>query len=84
METLSIKKYNTLQTNKWSVNYYKALHDGRIHSLPQLAFYIFNKNYGYVAFENNSALWAKTKKEVIKFWEDEQIKKLKKLSLHNA
>ncbi len=43
--------------------------------MPQLAFYIFNKNYGYVAFGERTALWDKTKKGVIEYWEQEQIRR---------
>lgn len=82
METLSIKKYNAMQTRRWEENYNKTLEEVRLgkrhlQELPQLAFYIFNKNYGYVTFDHSrhKALWAKTKKEVIAFWEDEERKR---------
>jgi len=80
MEVLSIKKYNAKQTAKWQQNYNKVAEEARFgkknwSELPQLAFYIFEKNYGYVAFEGSRALWAKTKKEVIDRWESEEIKR---------
>lgn len=81
MQTLSIKKYNEKQVQKWNKRYDEVM--GKVKTgdayhteLPQLAFYIFNKNYGYVAFDEsrNKALWAKTKKEVIEWWEEEDRK----------
>ena len=76
MQVLSIKKYNELQTQKWHKDYDKAKEEGRNWGcMPQLAFYIFNRNYGYVAFDNKTALWDKTKKGVIEYWEREQIRK---------
>jgi hypothetical protein len=82
MQTLSIKKYNEKQTQKWRERYDEVMRDvhaGKRHltELPQLAFFIFNKNYGYVAFDEsrNKALWAKTKREVIEWWEDEERKR---------
>ena len=76
MEVLSIKKYNQRQTEKWQRDYDKAVAEGRNWGcMPQLAFYIFNKNYGYVAFDNKTALWDKTKKAVIEYWEQEQIRR---------
>lgn len=66
MEVLSCKKYNEKQTQKWRDACNVARRGGRdLTCMPQLAFYIFNKNYGYVAHEGNTALWAKTKKQVI-------------------
>jgi hypothetical protein len=80
MEVLSIKKYNAKQTAKWQRDFDKVAEEARFgkrnwSELPQLAFYIFEKSYGYVAFEGSKALWAKTKKEVIDWWESEEIKK---------
>lgn len=76
MQVLSIKKYNDQQTAKWNADWDKAKAEGRDWSnMPQLAFYIFDKSHGYVAFEGSSALWHKTKKGVIEWWEQEQIKK---------
>jgi len=76
MQVLSIKKYNEQQTQKWHRDYDKAVAEGRNWGcMPQLAFYIFNKNYGYVAFDNKTALWDKTKKGVIEYWEQEQIRR---------
>ena len=69
METLSIKKYNEQQTQKWKADQDKALKEGRhISMLPQLAFYIFQKSYGYVAFAANVAVWGKTKKAAIEYY----------------
>ena len=76
MQVLSIKKYNEQQTQKWQRDYEKAVAEGRNWGcMPQLAFYIFNKNYGYVAFGEKTALWDKTKKGVIEYWEQEQIRR---------
>lgn len=76
MQTLSIEKYNKQQTAKWNADYDKASAEGRHYTcMPQLAFYIFNKSYGYVAFEGSKALWAKSKKAVIQWWEEEEAKK---------
>ena len=76
MEALSCKKYNEQQTQKWRdacEKSKKANPIDWIHMIPQLAFYVFNKNYGYVAHEGNTALWAKTKKEVIKDFEQQYL-----------
>jgi len=82
METLSIKKYNEMQTRRWQQKYDEVMKEVKagtrhLQELPQLAFYIFNKSYGYVAFDHarHKALWAKTKKEVIAWWEDEERKR---------
>jgi len=76
MEVLSVKKYNYKQTLKWSSHCDKARAEGRDWSMmPQLAMYIFNQRYGYVAFDDNRALWDKSKKGVIEFWEREEIRK---------
>jgi hypothetical protein len=78
MQVLSIKKYNELQTQKWQRDYDKAVAahgDRNWGCMPQLAFYIFNKNYGFVAFGEKTALWDKTKKGVIEYWEQEQIRR---------
>lgn len=77
MEVLSVKKYNERQTRKWEEDCKKCRQEPRhISMMPQLVFYVFNKNYGYVAFSKNKALWHKSKSGVIKFWEDEERKKL--------
>ncbi len=80
MEVLSIKKYNAKQTAKWQRDFDKVAEEARLgkrtwSELPQLAFYIFEKSYGYVAFGEGRALWAKTKKEVIDWWRQEEIKR---------
>ena len=76
MEVLSIKKYNEKQTAKWNADWEKAKAEGRGWGcMPQLAFYTFQKNYGYVASDGKKALWAKSKKEVLDFWEREEIRK---------
>lgn len=66
METLTAKKYNEQQTLKWHKNYDRTLKQIKEGSksfgeLPQLAMYIFNKNYGYVAHEGNTAIWDRLK-----------------------
>jgi hypothetical protein len=76
MQVLHVKKYNELQTAKWQKDCQQARAEGRHYSMmPQLAFYVFNKNYGYVAFDGKKALWDKTKKGVMTFWESEEQKK---------
>lgn len=82
MTVLSIKKYNEQQTKKWQQRYDEVMTrvkvgDAHLTELPQLAFYIFNKSYGYVAFDEaqHKSLWAKTKKEVIEWWNDEERKR---------
>jgi hypothetical protein len=80
MEVLSIKKYNEKQTAKWHRDYDKVMQEVKkgnrsISELPQLAFYLFNHKYGYVAFGEKKALWHKTKKGVIDFWNDEERKR---------
>ena len=82
MQVLSLKKYNEVQTKRWNDKYNEVMEEvkvGKRHlqELPQLAFYVFNKTYGYVAFDHDrhKALWAKTKKEVISFWESEETRR---------
>ena len=77
MKVLSIKKYNDMQTKKWRANYDKACTEGvDFYCRPQLVFYVFAKNYGYVASGSGINLWAKSKKEAIKRYKEyeEQIK----------
>jgi len=84
MEVLSIKKYNIMRVRCWRKLYEKVLSQidmGKRSEteLPQLDFYIFYKNYGYVAFDhsqpNDKALWNKTKKGAIAQWESEELVK---------
>lgn len=78
MQVLSAKKYIEHQTKKWEQDCEKARQEGRDWGMmPQLAFYLFNpqRRYGYVAFDGKKALWDKTKKGVIAFWESEEIKR---------
>ena len=80
MEVLRIDLYNQKQTIKWQQDHKKRMEEinrgeRHISELPQLAFYLFTQKYGFVAFEGNKALWAKTKKEVIAWWKDEERKK---------
>jgi hypothetical protein len=75
MEVLSCKKYNEKQTLKWREACEKSKKANPTdwwHVRPQLAFYVFNKSYGYVAYGDRTALWAKTKKQVIKDFKDYQ------------
>ena len=66
MNALSISKYNQMQTLKWRSDYEKAKIEGRHYSImPQLAMYIFEKSYGYVAFCDRVAIWSKTKKDAL-------------------
>ena len=74
MITMTAKAYNAMQTAKWREDWQKAVQKRGYNSLPQLAFYIFMIDYGYVAFGKigecgNRACWAKTKKEAIKKFE---------------
>lgn len=79
-EVMPVKKYNDRQTQRWREAYDKALAEGRHYSLlPQLGMYIFEKSFGYVAFHNSVALWAKTKKEVEKMMDDYTNKYLTRL-----
>ena len=75
MKVLSIAKYNEMRTKDWEKKYdevLKEVNKGTRHltELPQLAFFIFQKKYGYVAFNDNTALWAKSKKLVTEMWEN--------------
>jgi hypothetical protein len=70
MEILSVKKYNERQTKKFeerSKEVWDKIKAGKALTteLPQLAFYIFNKSHGFVAFTEKRAIWAKTKKELL-------------------
>ena len=82
MQVVSAKKYIELQTAKWEKDreeFWKAVKRGERHytEAPCLAFYLFSpqRKYGYVAFDGKKALWDKTKKGVIAFWEDEERKR---------
>ena len=73
MEVLHVKKYNEKKQAKYREDLNKAIADGRgVGEMPQLIFYIFLKNYGYVASDGKKSLWNKTKKGVIAWWEDEE------------
>ncbi len=69
MTTLPVKDYNAIQVKKWHIAYTKAKkRDLTLHELPKLISYLFDKNYGYVTFEEARAVWAKSKIEsIIKF-----------------
>lgn len=70
MKVLSAKKYNEQQYQKWQRDWETAKTEGRgWGEMPQLAFYWFRQSYGFVAFGERTALWAKTKKEVVGKWE---------------
>jgi hypothetical protein len=80
MEVLRVDLYNQKQTIKWQQDHAKRMEEinrgeRHISELPQLAFYLFNHKTGFIAFEGSKALWAKTKKGVIAWWEDEERKK---------
>lgn len=83
MEVLSVKKYNAMKTAKWQADYEQVQREINVGKrnyteLPQLAFYIYNKNYGYVAFNEKRSCWAKTKKAVIEWWnEEERMRKVR-------
>lgn len=69
MKTLPIKEYNARQTSKWQEHWNKAKEEGRDWGcMPQLAFYVFNKNYGYIAFDEKCACWNKTKKGAVEYY----------------
>ncbi len=62
MKVLQAKKYNEHMTQRWLSDWDKAKSEGRDWSMmPQLAFYISSKNYGYWAFNDKVAIWGKTK-----------------------
>ena len=69
MEALSAKKYNEMKTAQWNKDWETAKLEGRDWSLmPQLAWYVSSKKYGYWAFNKKKtglAYWGKTKKEAI-------------------
>ena len=69
MRTLTAKAYNDMQTRKWHEDWNKAAKEGRYTNMPQLAFYIFEKQYGYVAFGERCACWGKTKEKAIEKFE---------------
>lgn len=82
METLSLKKYNEQQTKKWEKDnaaYWETAPSTQasLSMAPQLAFYLFatTRQYGYVAFNETKALWAKSKAGVIEYWNDEERKR---------
>ena len=82
MEVLSVKKYNEMQTRRWEEQYNKTMKEvtagtRSFGELPQLAFFVFERSYGYVAFDHDmhKALWDKTKKGVVTWWENEEIKR---------
>lgn len=83
MKVLSVKKYNAMKTAKWQADYEQVQREINVGKrnyteLPQLAFYIYNKNYGYVAFNEKRSYWAKTKKAVIEWWnEEEKMRKVR-------
>ena len=74
MRTLSVNKYNEAQTQKWQEHYktvLKEVNEGKRHltELPQLATYLMRSDvhYGYVAFNDRTAVWRKSKKDAIEY-----------------
>ena len=68
MQVLQAKKYNAEQTAKWNRDWDKAKLEGRSwNCMPQLAFYLSSKQYGYWAMsaDGKSSYWGKTKKVAI-------------------
>jgi hypothetical protein len=72
METVTVDKYNEMQTQKWHKDYDARLIEisqGKRHitELPQLAFYLMRSDihYGYVAYGNKRAVWGKSKADAI-------------------
>ena len=69
MQVLQVKEYNRRQEIKWHKDC-ENYHDYS-QPMPQIAFYLFYTNSGqerqtgYVAFKDHSAIWRKTKKEAI-------------------
>lgn len=63
MNILTCKEYNHQQRAK----YKKAVTnwDYRQGGFPQLAFYIFPREYGYVRIKGYTHYWRKTKKELL-------------------
>jgi hypothetical protein len=69
MQVLQVKQYNAKQKAKYSeaTSAWRPEQGG----FPQAAFYFFStsqgqfRRKGFVAFENNKAIWRSTKKEAI-------------------
>lgn len=79
MQVLSVKEYNVRGEKKWNEACEKARSEGRDWSMmPQISFYIWEKNYGFTAFvdpvnnKGGKAIWHKTKKGVIGLWNKEK------------
>lgn len=73
VKVLSVDKYNEMRTKDWNKKYDEVLSEvnkGNRHltELPQLAFFLMHSDvhYGYVAFNDSKAIWAKSKKEAVK------------------
>ncbi len=77
MQTMTAKDYNTMDMRKWNERVEEWHKDKFSHNIiPQIAFVGFRKNngdfknYGFVALDEHSAYWAKTKWEVKKRYAD--------------
>ena len=64
MQTLTVKKHKELMTARWQKHCDEW--DPYAGGFPQLAMYIFDKNYGYVTFGRTCHIWRRTKRESIK------------------
>tara|TARA_Y100000114_G_C11620712_1_gene259542 strand:- start:384 stop:629 length:246 start_codon:yes stop_codon:yes gene_type:complete len=69
-EILEVKEFNKIQTEKWKRDCDKTLREvGMFNYMhghqPNLCFYIYDKNDGYVLKTKNGSVWRKTKRELI-------------------
>ena len=73
-EVMTAKEYDQRQTRKWhnDCHNWKPNKYGTADGYPQLVFYIFGKNYGYVATHERGACWNRTKAGVIAYTEARQ------------
>jgi len=73
MQVLQVKEYNRRQEAKWhdACDKHRFNTQADFYTMPQIVFYLFYTNSGqerqtgYVAFKDHSAIWRKTKKEAI-------------------
>ena len=69
-EIINVQEFNKIQTEKWRNDCTETLKKVGIFSYmqghqPNLCFYTYDKNDGYVLKTKNGSRWGKTKRELI-------------------
>ena len=62
---LPVKEYNKIKYKEWKTRFNKLSDEKRYNERPNILFYLWNKNYGYVYKTDYGSVWKKTKKELL-------------------